>query len=141
MISKKIGRYFMRLFSLLSLLSGRKPKCTIQSWELAPDLFSPNKFQTFESFCVHLGCPSWELLRSRKEKGARFGLQRSTFLQPCYACTTRLASSPEPKLLVCSNFVLNILPSGDLSVIEKPGISYSWRSINCGVKALKGDLI
>jgi hypothetical protein len=84
---------------------------------------------------------SWEVLSCRKVKGG-LGYRDLHLFNLAV-----LARQGWRLLLNQSSSCAQVLrakyfPSGDLlSVIEKPGISYSWRSIVRGVQALKDGLI
>ena len=84
---------------------------------------------------------SWELLCCRKEKGGLGYRDLHLFNLAMLARQGwRLLLNPDS---LCAQVLrAKYFPDGDLlSVVEKPGISYSWRSIVRGVQALKDGLI
>jgi hypothetical protein len=84
---------------------------------------------------------SWELLRSRKKKGG-LGYRDLHLFNLAMLARQGWRLLIEPGSLCAQVLRAKYYPGGDpLVAEEKPGISYSWRSILRGFKALKEGLI
>ena len=84
---------------------------------------------------------SWELMCSRKEKGG-LGYRDLHLFNLAMLARQGWRLLMDPTSLCAQVLQAKYYPSGDpLMAIEKPGISYSWRSILRGFGALKEGLI
>ena len=84
---------------------------------------------------------SWELMCSRKEKGG-LGYRDLHLFNLAMLARQGWRLLMDPTSLCAQVLQTKYYPSGDpLMAIEKPGISYSWRSILRGFGALKEGLI
>ena len=84
---------------------------------------------------------SWDLLCLRKDKGG-LGYRDMHLFNLAMLARQGWHLLLNPESLCAQVLRSKYYPDGDLLlVVEKPGISYSWRSIIRGVRALKNGLV